>query len=158
LELCSKERQGFWEPPETGRDKDSSLETRDSMALPVPRFQISSPQNVERINFSLSLSFFFFSFWWDWGLNSGLPALYCLSHTSNSFCSGYFGDGVSWMICFSWPQTSTLPISASQVARIIAVSHRCLAKFLFFKANQFMALWHSSPGVMSTTVGRPKGR
>jgi hypothetical protein len=24
-----------------------------------------------------------------------LQALYCLSHTSSSFCSGYFGDGVS---------------------------------------------------------------
>jgi hypothetical protein len=34
---------------------------------------------------------------WNWGLNSGLcaakQALYPFSHTSNPFCSGYFGDG-----------------------------------------------------------------
>jgi hypothetical protein len=42
---------------------------------------------------------FFFSIWWDWGLNSGLhaskQAFYCLSHIFNPFHSGYFGDGVS---------------------------------------------------------------
>jgi hypothetical protein len=41
--------------------------------------------------------FFSFSFWLDWGLNSGLQlakqALYLLSHTSSPFCCGYFGDG-----------------------------------------------------------------
>jgi hypothetical protein len=42
-----------------------------------------------------------------------------LSHTSSAFCSGYFGDGVSWTICLGWPCTEILLISASQVARII---------------------------------------
>jgi hypothetical protein len=31
--------------------------------------------------------------------------------------------GVSRSICLSWPQTSILPISAPQVAKIIGVSH-----------------------------------
>jgi hypothetical protein len=29
-------------------------------------------------------------------------ALYNLSHSSGSFCSGYFGDGVSRSICLGW--------------------------------------------------------
>jgi hypothetical protein len=29
--------------------------------------------------------------------------LCCLSHTSSPFCSGYFGDGVSQIICQGWP-------------------------------------------------------
>jgi hypothetical protein len=39
-------------------------------------------------------------FWPDWYLNKGLEkqALYRLSHTSSPFCSGYFGDGVT----FAW--------------------------------------------------------
>jgi hypothetical protein len=44
------------------------------------------------------------------------------------FFSGYFGDGVSRTICRGWPQTSILPISASQVARILGVSHQHPAK------------------------------
>jgi hypothetical protein len=53
--------------------------------------------------------------WGKWGLNSGLTkqAPYCLNHTSNLFCSGYFGDGVSQTICLSWPQTSIFLMSAS---------------------------------------------
>jgi hypothetical protein len=39
-----------------------------------------------------------------------------LNHTSSPFCSGYFGDGVSRTICPGWPQTTSLPISVSQVA------------------------------------------
>jgi hypothetical protein len=35
--------------------------------------------------------------------------------------------GSSSTVCPSWPQTSILLISASQVARIIGMSHRCLA-------------------------------
>jgi hypothetical protein len=54
-------------------------------------------------------------------------ALYCLSHTSSPFCSGYFGDGVSWTICPGWPCTAILPMSASQAARITGTSHWCPA-------------------------------
>jgi hypothetical protein len=38
------------------------------------------------------------------------------------FCSGYFGDGISWTIFSDWPQTAILSISASQVAKIIGLS------------------------------------
>jgi hypothetical protein len=58
------------------------------------------------------------------GFTLAEQALYCLSHTSSPFCSGYFGDGVSRAICLSWPRTAILPISASQVARISGLS-RC---------------------------------
>jgi hypothetical protein len=40
-------------------------------------------------------------------------ALYPWSHSSSSFCSGYFGDGVLGTICPGWPQIKILPISAS---------------------------------------------
>jgi hypothetical protein len=36
-----------------------------------------------------------------------------LNHTSSPFCSGYFGDGVSWTICLGWPWTAVLPVSVS---------------------------------------------
>jgi hypothetical protein len=26
-----------------------------------------------------------------------------LSYISSTFCSGYFGDGISWIICLGWP-------------------------------------------------------
>jgi hypothetical protein len=39
------------------------------------------------------------------------------------FCSGYFGVGIPWTICPGWPWTTILPISASQIARIIGMSH-----------------------------------
>jgi hypothetical protein len=35
--------------------------------------------------------------------------------------------GVSWTICPDWPWTLTLLIWASQVARIVRMSHRCMA-------------------------------
>jgi hypothetical protein len=45
----------------------------------------------------LSFSFFFFIFWQTWGLNvRASRLLYALSHTSNPFASGYFGDRV-WL-------------------------------------------------------------
>jgi hypothetical protein len=65
-------------------------------------------------------------FLWYWDLNWGpctLHLLYCLSHTSSPFCSGYFGDGVLRTICLGWLQTLILLISASQLARIIDVNH-----------------------------------
>jgi hypothetical protein len=36
--------------------------------------------------------------------------------------------GVWKTICLGWLQTVIPPISASQVARIVGVSHRCLAR------------------------------
>jgi hypothetical protein len=34
-----------------------------------------------------------------------------VSHTSSSFCSGYFGDGALWTICPDWLPTIVLPSS-----------------------------------------------
>jgi hypothetical protein len=45
----------------------------------------------------------------------------------------YFEDGVSRTVCMGWPQAMILPISASQVARIINVSHQHLK--LVFLSN-----------------------
>jgi hypothetical protein len=45
-----------------------------------------------------------------------------LNHASSSFCSGYFGDGVSRTIYLGQPRTAILLISASQVARITDVN------------------------------------
>jgi hypothetical protein len=55
-----------------------------------------------------------------------------LSPMSSPFCSVYFGDGVSWTVCMGWPWTMILLISASQVARITCMSHRCLASCCVF--------------------------
>jgi hypothetical protein len=86
--------------------------------------------------------YFIFSFFFLVGLRFELRAsllqsslctlakqvLSCLSHTYSPFCSGYFGDGrVSRTICPYWPRTVILLISASQVAKITGVNHRCLA-------------------------------
>jgi hypothetical protein len=50
--------------------------------------------------------------------------LYLLAHTSGSFCSGYFGDGISQTICLDCDKKKiVLLISASQVARITIVNH-----------------------------------
>jgi hypothetical protein len=68
--------------------------------------------------------FFFFFFWgngvWTQSFRLAKQALF------SPFCSGYFRDRVSRTIWQGWPQTTTLPISASQVARITSVSHHCL--------------------------------
>jgi hypothetical protein len=55
--------------------------------------------------------------------------IYCLSHTSNPFFSGYFGDGVSQNICPGWPRTVILWISVSQVPVIAGMSHQHSAIF-----------------------------
>jgi hypothetical protein len=71
---------------------------------------------------------FFFSFKtgvWTQGFSLAKKALYSLSHSSRPFCSGCFKDGVSETICPGGPQTEILPISASQVARITGMRHRC---------------------------------
>jgi hypothetical protein len=77
-------------------------------------------------------------------LNSGLcvakQALYHLSHSSSPFCSGYFGDEISWTICPGWPRTTIHLISASQVARITVMNHQHLAKNGCFWINTLSAL------------------
>jgi hypothetical protein len=84
--------------------------------------------------FSLHLSVFFFFYGtgtWTQCFVLAKQALYHLSWTSSPFCYGYFGDGLSQTICLSWPHTMILRISASQVTRIIGMSH-CLNSHLPF--------------------------
>jgi hypothetical protein len=72
-------------------------------------------------------------FVWYWGLNSGStpwttpPAL---------FCDCFFQDRVSWTICLGWLQTAILLISTTWVARIIGVSHWCLADEHFWQCSR----------------------
>jgi hypothetical protein len=64
-------------------------------------------------------------------------ALYCLSHTSNPFYSGYFGDGVLPRLVYlprlvllaqaGLKPLSVLPILASQIDRIMGMSNQCPA-------------------------------
>jgi hypothetical protein len=61
--------------------------------------------------------------------------LYCLSYTSSPFCSYYFGDGVSRVICLGWSQIAILLISASQVVRITGMSHRTQLCFCFYSSS-----------------------
>jgi hypothetical protein len=65
-------------------------------------------------------------FLWYWGLNSG-PTPWATPLTT--FWDGAFQDKVSWTIFPGWLCTMILLISASWVARIIGVSHWCLAGY-----------------------------
>jgi hypothetical protein len=69
------------------------------------------------------------TFFWRVELGFELRAswLYCLSHTSSSFCCGHFGGGVLQTICPWCSWTMIILISASQVSRITGVSHSGLA-------------------------------
>jgi hypothetical protein len=48
-------------------------------------------------------------------------------------CPAIGWDGVLWTPYLDWPWTPSLLTTAFQVARIIGVSHKCPAKFLFLK-------------------------
>jgi hypothetical protein len=95
-----------------------------------------------KIYTAYNLSLFF---WWDWVWTQHFAlekqVLYCISHTSSSFCFSCFGNGVSQIICQGWLQTVILPlpISASQVARIIDMSHRVCNILTIFLCTVF---WH----------------
>jgi hypothetical protein len=60
---------------------------------------------------------------WTQGFVLAKQVLYYLSHASSPFCSGYFEDRIFWTICPGWPWISVLLLSASQIARIIGMSH-----------------------------------
>jgi hypothetical protein len=51
--------------------------------------------------------------------------LYCLSHTSSPFWSGYFGDSMPYTVFPGWPWTEIFWISTPQVTRVIGMSHQC---------------------------------
>jgi hypothetical protein len=70
-----------------------------------------------------------------WRLGFELRAsclLYHLSHTFSPFVLVILEMGVSKTICLDWPPTVILPILASQVNRIIGMSHRHLALYYIF--------------------------
>jgi hypothetical protein len=62
-----------------------------------------------------------------------------LSHSSSPFCSDYFGDRDLMNYLPSWSQI--LPISASQVARIIGMNHQHLVINNFFIQIHYYHLW-----------------
>jgi hypothetical protein len=74
-----------------------------------------------------------------------------LSHDSSPFYFGHLGDGVSQTICLDWPRTMILPISASQVASIIAMSHQHPAWQLLrvTHLSPLHCLWHKCFGFQS---------
>jgi hypothetical protein len=61
-----------------------------------------------------------------------------ITRVGSSLCVGYFWDRVSQTICQGWLPALVLLISASWGARIIGVSHWCLAQTIFFR---FYYLW-----------------
>jgi hypothetical protein len=63
--------------------------------------------------------------------NSPIHASQILGMTGIHYCT-WFLLGVSWNSCLGWPRTTILPISTSQVARIIRVSH------FFLMGSQFL--------------------
>jgi hypothetical protein len=69
----------------------------------------------------------------DRSLNSGLCS--CKMPPVH-FCSGYFGDGGLKNYLLDWPKTAIFPISASQVARIIGMSHWCWSFTSSYKGYQ----------------------
>jgi Na+-driven multidrug efflux pump len=75
-------------------------------------------------NYALYISFLFVLLcWWAWGLNLGFTSanqvLYCLNHTSS-----HFALVILRTIYLGCPRTTILPMSASQIARIIGMNHR----------------------------------
>jgi hypothetical protein len=69
--------------------------------------------------------------YWTQCLVLARQALYHLNDSASPFFVGYFQDRVSQTICPGWLWTIVLLISASWVARIMGVNHRCLAQKLF---------------------------
>jgi hypothetical protein len=94
---------------------------------------------------------YFLLFWWDWSLTLGLTlarqVLYCLNCASSPFWRCGF------MNCL--PKLNlNLPISASQVARIIGVSHLCVALSLlvwfflrYWVLNSGSSPWATPPAL-----------
>jgi hypothetical protein len=84
----------------------------------------------------------FFGATWIWtqSFNLAKQVIYCLSHASSTFCSGYFGDRVSHTICLDCPRTMSLLISTSQVARITGISYQHSAYVQVFCGYVFISL------------------
>jgi hypothetical protein len=65
------------------------------------------------------VSFFFFKFWWDWGLNRDSCLL---SRCSAEWTPPVHFALISRTICPGWPWTLILLISVSQVGKITGVN------------------------------------
>jgi hypothetical protein len=84
-------------------------------------YQKSSPWSQYQFmnNESRFLFFFFVELGFELrALSLQAGALAFESHVPFIFALVIFGDGISWTISLGWPQTTILPIWASQVARI----------------------------------------
>jgi hypothetical protein len=87
-------------------------------------------------------SHFSFLFFWgrqDWSLKSGIctyeVGTVLLEPHLLSILLSLFWRWVSRILCPSWPQIMILPISVSQLARIIGVSHQHQIHTFFFNMN-----------------------
>jgi hypothetical protein len=66
-----------------------------------------------------------------------------------------------WTVCYGWPLTVIFPISASQVARIIGVSHRSPVSFCvlfiyllwYWGLNSRPTPWASPPALSLFEIG-----
>jgi hypothetical protein len=79
---------------------------------------------------------------------------FTLSHSTRPFLSWVFWDRVLWIICPGWRWTSILVISASWVARITGLSHRCPAPSDFLIVFYSFKCWsQSSKRILSPLTG-----
>jgi hypothetical protein len=71
------------------------------------------------------------------------PSILCFLHSWDDRCmppqAAIGQDGVSWTFCQGWFWTAILLISATQTARIIDVSHQCLARRTIFEKHHTVA-------------------
>jgi hypothetical protein len=87
--------------------------------------------------FGFWFEIFLLLFFWEWGLNTGFHAckvgtLPLEQYFQSIFVLIILEKGVSWTVCPGWLQTLTLPVLASQVARITGVSHQHFARLIYF--------------------------
>jgi hypothetical protein len=68
---------------------------------------------------------------WTQGFTLDRQELYYLSQANPCFVIFFFWDRVFRTICLGWFWNTVLLISASQVARITVINHRCLTYFYF---------------------------
>jgi hypothetical protein len=101
--------------------------------MPIPPTHFTSPKVKKLIyKFIVLLIYLFFGGMgvWTQGFALARQMLYCLNpHPPVHFALVILEMGSQQNICLGWPQTTTLPISASPVASITGVSHLHLATF-----------------------------
>jgi hypothetical protein len=73
----------------------------------------------------------------------GRQLIYLLSYTYSPFFFGYFQDRILGTICWGWPRTVILLISASQVAKIASVIHWLTGRMIIILYNKKSKDWES---------------